>query len=98
MIEGTADDVTEERSTAASDAAHKQGEVVATGSEETDDRAVPDAVGMARNLPRPGPVPRRRNQMLAIVLASLIAGLFIFVVGLVIALHYAETHHMLANL
>lgn len=36
--------------------------------------------------------------MLAVALVSLVTGLFVIVVGLVIAFHYVETHHMLATL
>lgn len=43
-------------------------------------------------------IPHRRNQMLAVTLFSVTASLFIIVVGLVILLHYAETHHLLAAL
>ena len=70
---------------------------MATRSGETDDRTAQSSAGMARNLLRPAAVPRRRNQMLAVVLVGLITSLFVFVVGLVIAFHYAETHHMLAG-
>jgi hypothetical protein len=43
-------------------------------------------------------IPHRRNQLLAVTLVSVTASLFIIVVGLVILLHYAETHHLLAAL
>jgi hypothetical protein len=43
-------------------------------------------------------IPHRRNQILAVTLVSVTASLFIIVVGLVILLHYAETHHLLAAL
>ena len=36
--------------------------------------------------------------MLAVALVSLAACLFVIVVGLVVAFHYVETHHMLATL
>lgn len=46
----------------------------------------------------PQTVPHRRNQLLAVVLVGVAATLFVTVLGLVILLHYAETHHMLAAL
>lgn len=35
--------------------------------------------------------------MLAVALIGLVVGLFVFVMALVIAFHYAETHHMLTT-
>jgi hypothetical protein len=43
-------------------------------------------------------VPLRRNRMLAMALVSVAASVFAMVVTLVVLFHYAETHHLLANL
>jgi hypothetical protein len=43
-------------------------------------------------------VPRWRNQLVAVLLVSVIASVFVVAVTLVIVLHYAETHHALAAL
>jgi hypothetical protein len=42
-------------------------------------------------------VPRRRNQVIAVALVSVMLSLFVVAVGIVIFLHYAETHHVLAT-
>ena len=85
--------------TCACETVRSKGRSVTIRSARTEDYAAEaDAAKTAHILPRLAPVPRRRNQMLAVALVSLITGLFVIVVGLVIGFHYAETHHLLATL
>jgi hypothetical protein len=57
---------------------------------------MPDAKRPSSN-ERP-PAPKRRNQLLAAALVSVMSGLFVLVVGLVMFLHYAELHHLFTSL
>ncbi len=47
---------------------------------------------------RPEAVPRRRNRLLAVMLVSVPICVFLFVIALVLVLHDAETHHIVAHL
>jgi hypothetical protein len=47
---------------------------------------------------RPPRVPRERNRVLGILLASVASCVFTLVVTLVILFHYAEVHHLFAKL
>jgi hypothetical protein len=55
-----------------------------------------DLTGVPRIVARPAP--RRRNQLFAITLTTVIAGIFIAIMTFAFVFHYAEAHHTLANL
>lgn len=55
-----------------------------------------DLTGGVRIVSRPAP--RRRNQLFAVTLVTVIATIFIAVMTFAFVFHYAEAHHTLANL
>jgi ferric-dicitrate binding protein FerR (iron transport regulator) len=64
----------------------------ATGSDHQNASAPKEERFVAR------PVPQRRNQMVAAALVLVMASALIFVMALVMLLHYAGTHHISATL
>jgi hypothetical protein len=75
-----------------------QKEAMATAAPRDEKRgAVPSDATAGRPVVRAQAVPRQRNRMLAFVLASVVALVFVTVVALVVLFHYAEIHHTLAS-
>ena len=58
----------------------------------------PSGAMVERPMVRPATVSPQRNRMLALMLASVVALVFLTVVALGVLLHYAEVHHALAKL
>jgi hypothetical protein len=54
----------------------------------------PDAAPVPRRVPT---VPRQRNSVLGLLLASVALAMFVFVFVLAVLFHYAEAHHLLAK-
>ena len=75
-----------------------EGEAATTDRTGSEDREASAKDKAAHRIAPVIHVPRRRNQMLAVALVSVMTSLFVIVIGIVIFLHYAETHHVLATL
>jgi hypothetical protein len=71
---------------------------VTTSSTADKDRDRPEVRADAAHLPRRAPiVPRQRNSVLGLLLASVALAMFVFVFVLAVFFHYAEAHHLLAK-